>query len=248
VLGGPGGLAELGEFAEGVARGEEGVRIAEDADHAYSLASACYGLGHVYLRRGDLQNAVSVLERGRELCESADLRLMLVLVAPQLGYAYALDGRIVEAISALERALEQALSTGFVPLHSLVSGWLGEAYLRAGHVDEAIRITQKALEISYKHGERGRQAWVLRLLGEVSSRADSPDTDTAEGHYCRALVLAGELGMRPLVAHCHLGLGQLYQSMGKREQAQEHLITAITMYREMDMRFWLEKAETEFSA
>jgi class 3 adenylate cyclase/tetratricopeptide (TPR) repeat protein len=241
-------LAELGEFAEGVARGEEGVRIAEDADHAYSLASACYGLGHVYLRRGDLQNAVSVLERGRELCESADLRLMLVLVAPQLGYAYALDGRIVEAISALERALEQALSTGFVPLHSLVSGWLGEAYLRAGHVDEAIRITQKALEISYKHGERGRQAWVLRLLGEVSSRADSPDTDTAEGHYCRALVLAGELGMRPLVAHCHLGLGQLYQSMGKREQAQEHLITAITMYREMDMRFWLEKAETEFSA
>ena len=51
--------------------------------------------------------------------------------------------------------------------------------------------------------------------------------------------------MRPLVAHCHLGLGKLYRRMGKREQAQEHLTTATTMYREMDMRFWLEQAEAE---
>ena len=49
--------------------------------------------------------------------------------------------------------------------------------------------------------------------------------------------------MRPLVAHCHLGLGKLYRRTGKREQAQEHLATATTMYREMDMRFWLEQAD-----
>ena len=49
--------------------------------------------------------------------------------------------------------------------------------------------------------------------------------------------------MRPLVAHCHLGLGKLYRRTGKREQAYEHLSTATTMYREMDMRFWLEQAE-----
>ena len=54
--------------------------------------------------------------------------------------------------------------------------------------------------------------------------------------------------MRPLVAHCHLGLGTLYRRTGKREQAHEHLTTAATMYREMDMRFWLEKAETELKA
>ena len=51
--------------------------------------------------------------------------------------------------------------------------------------------------------------------------------------------------MRPLVAHCHLGLGKLYRRTGKREQAQEHLTTATTMYREMDMTFWLEQAEAE---
>ena len=51
--------------------------------------------------------------------------------------------------------------------------------------------------------------------------------------------------MRPLVAHCHLGLGKLYARTGKREQAQEHLRTATAMYREMDMRFWLDQAEAE---
>jgi len=51
--------------------------------------------------------------------------------------------------------------------------------------------------------------------------------------------------MRPLVAHCHLGLGKLYRHAGQREQAREHLTTAMTMYREMDMTYWLEQAEAE---
>jgi hypothetical protein len=52
-------------------------------------------------------------------------------------------------------------------------------------------------------------------------------------------------GRAPLIAHCHLGLGKLYRRTRKREQAQEHLIIATTMYREMDMRFWLEQAEAQ---
>ena len=54
-----------------------------------------------------------------------------------------------------------------------------------------------------------------------------------------------EFGMRSHAAHCHLGLGKLYRRTGKREHAQEHLTTATAMYREMDMRFWLEQAEAE---
>ncbi len=96
-----------------------------------------------------------------------------------------------------------------------------------------------------RSSERGHQAWALRLLGELHSRRDPPDAEKAEDHYGRALALADELGMRPLVAHCHLGLGKLYWRTGNRQQAQEHLTTATTMYREMDMRFWLEQAEAE---
>jgi len=54
--------------------------------------------------------------------------------------------------------------------------------------------------------------------------------------------------MRPLVAHCHLGLGRLYQRTGTRDQAREHLTTATTMYREMDMPFWLEQAAGDVAA
>jgi hypothetical protein len=54
--------------------------------------------------------------------------------------------------------------------------------------------------------------------------------------------------MRPLVAHCHLGLGKLYRRTSQRQQAQEHLTTATTMYREMDMQFWLAQAEAETAA
>ena len=68
---------------------------------------------------------------------------------------------------------------------------------------------------------------------------------TAEAHYGGAMTLTSALGMRPLVAHCHFGLGKLYRRTGKREEAREHLATATTMYREMDMGFWLERADAE---
>jgi hypothetical protein len=71
------------------------------------------------------------------------------------------------------------------------------------------------------------------------------DVDAAFAHATRAMTLAEQLGMRPLVAHCHLGLGTLYRRAGKGQEARAHLTTASTMYREMDMRFWLEQAEAE---
>jgi len=83
----------------------------------------------------------------------------------------------------------------------------------------------------------------LRLLGEISSRPDRPDVETAEGHYRQAMALASELGMRPLQAHCHLGLGTLYTKIGRREQARSELSAAIEQYRSMEMSFWLAQAE-----
>jgi hypothetical protein len=94
-------------------------------------------------------------------------------------------------------------------------------------------------------GHHGFVAYALRLLGDIAAHPDRFDADTGEAHYHQALALAEPRGMRPLVAHCRLGLGKLARRTGKREQAQEHLITATTMYREMDMPYWLEQAEAE---
>jgi tetratricopeptide (TPR) repeat protein len=117
-------------------------------------------------------------------------------------------------------------------------------YLSAGRIDEAASHAREALALTRRLGARGSEADALCLAGDVASTRGAED---AEGYYREALALAGELGMRPLAAHCHLGLGKLYARTGKREQAQEHLRTATTMYRDMDMRFWLEQAEAEMA-
>jgi hypothetical protein len=123
--------------------------------------------------------------------------------------------------------------------------FLSEALLLAGRVADALPLAQDALVRSRDHRERGYEAWALRLLGEIAAHPDSTDNETAESHYSAALALASELGMRPLVAHCHLGLGKLSRHTGKLDQGREHLTIATTMYREMEMPFWLEQAEAE---
>ena len=86
------------------------------------------------------------------------------------------------------------------------------------------------------------------VLAEVAFSAVSPEDDLAGSHYQQALALADELGRRPLVVDCHLGLGKLYHCTDKHNQAQEHITMATTMYREMGMTYWLEQAEAELNA
>src|SRR5262249_49458124 len=87
------------------------------------------------------------------------------------------------------------------------------------------------------------KAYTLRLLGEIAAQKDSLDVGEAEDHYRQALALAEELGMRPLIAHCHVGLGKLYRRSGNLPLAKEHLHKGIALMREMEMGLWLESAE-----
>ncbi len=115
--------------------------------------------------------------------------------------------------------------------------------LLAGEVDRALPMAAAALTHSREAGLRDVEAITLGLLADIT--AAGPDAATAEEYYDVAIALAGELGLRPLVAHCHLGLGKLYRRTGNTARAKEHLTTATTMYREMGMTFWLEQAEAE---
>ena len=86
----------------------------------------------------------------------------------------------------------------------------------------------------------------LYLLGESVAQADPPEVEQGERYYQDALALADELGMRPLVAHCHLGLGTLYRQIGRDAEARAELATAAEMFRGMEMLYCLEKAERAF--
>ena len=142
------------------------------------------------------------------------------------------------------RLLEQSVATkGMEVMRGRVHVWLSEVYLRLGRLDEALAVAVRGLEFCRAHAQQGEQAWALRLLGEIYAHRHPPQAELAEASYGEALVLADALGMRPLQAHCHCGLGTLYVTQGQTEQARTTLSTAIALYRAMDMTFWLPQAE-----
>jgi tetratricopeptide (TPR) repeat protein len=132
---------------------------------------------------------------------------------------------------------------GIMGGHMLSLTWLSEAHLLMERTDEALQIAERAFALSNEHQERGNQAYALRLLGAIAAHGDPPDGAPAEACYRQALILAEELSMRPLQAHCHRGLGTLYAATGQREQARAALTIALDLYRAMDMTFWLPQAE-----
>jgi tetratricopeptide (TPR) repeat protein len=158
-----------------------------------------------------------------------------------LGYAYTLAGRIAEAVPVLEQAVGSKILTAGMGI--LWMSYLSEAYLLDGQRDEAIQLAGRALEFARRQNELGIQGWVRRLLGEIAAQGNPPEVELAEDHYRQALALAEELGMRPLVAHCHRGLGTLYAKIGRGGSARVELSAAIELYRAMDMTFWLPQAE-----
>jgi tetratricopeptide (TPR) repeat protein len=236
-------LAECGAFAEGRIPAGEGVQMAEAAHHPYSRVMAWWAVGFRALRQGDLPQAIRELKQAMELVQEVDLQLLVPMVAAPLGAAYALAGRAAEAVVLLEQAVTQAVARQYLWDQTLRMVWLGEAYLHAGRVDEAGTQAQRALEFSRTHQERSHETYALWLLGESAAQREFPESEKAEAYYRQALALADELGMRPLQAHCYLGLGTLYAVTGQRELARTALGAAITLYRAMEMTLWLPQAE-----
>jgi tetratricopeptide (TPR) repeat protein len=233
-------LAERGLFDEADAQGREAVRLAEALDHPFSVALGWFDLAYVKRVRGELTEAVPLLERAVALCREWNITSQTPVVMAALGHAYALSGRSAEGVSCLQQALAIYDSIGVGVYHSLNVEHLGEAYLLAAQVDDARACADRALTLTRDRGERGYEAWALRLLGDVASHRADPDVATARAHYGAAMTLASELEMRPLVAHCHSGLGRLYRGAGDLERAQEYLTTARALYSEMGMTY-LEK-------
>jgi tetratricopeptide (TPR) repeat protein len=164
------------------------------------------------------------------------------MTASALGFAYAMMGRLAEALPLLEQAAERARRVD----RRRETQWLAyltEAYLRTGRQDDTHAVAEQLLALGRERGERGTEARVLHLFGEIATQCEPPNSEEAEAHYRKALALAEELGMRPLQAHCHRDLGTLSATIGQAERARSELATAIAMYQSMDMTFWLPQTE-----
>jgi class 3 adenylate cyclase/tetratricopeptide (TPR) repeat protein len=233
-------LGQLGRFSDALDRAGEALKIAEAARHAYSIASELYSLGVIYLYKGDNAAALRVLERGRETWQTLQSPPFGPLNAA-LGLALCRTGDLSRGLPLLEAAPLHAPADFIYPSGTA----LAEGYLLAGRPQESVLPAHRALELATTMRTRGCEALALHRVAEAAAGSGEPMLEAVRSRYQAALSLAGELGMRPLIAHCHLGLGKLCRRTGKQQDAQEHLTTASTLYREMDMRFWLEQAEAD---
>ena len=230
-------LAERGEFDEGIDAGREAVAIAEGP---YSLVGACIGLGYVYLVKGELDVAGSVLEQGCSVAREANLTLLRPQAVRLLGGVYLLAGRVDEGLALVRSAAEEVESKRLLMQQAAVLALLGEACVYAGKVEEGATAAQRALTLARDREQRGDAAAALFVLGEAAAR-DPVDIDKAERNYLAAIALAGELEMRPLLGRSHLGIGRLYLRTGDRDRAEDHLLTATRMFVAMDMPLWLRQ-------
>jgi class 3 adenylate cyclase/tetratricopeptide (TPR) repeat protein len=235
-------LGDTGAFAEGRRHGEEALRLATLAGRGNTPIIVHLCLGNVYLTQGDLEPATRVFEQGLILCRASGNRNALRTIVAGLGYAYALRGRLVEGRSLVEEGISVNIRTG-ARQRPLLVAWLSEVCRLVGSCEEAWQHAHQALDLARQFKDRGDEAHALHQLGVVQAHANPLDAEQAAAHYWQAFALAEDLGMRPLQAHCHRGLGLLYAAIGRQEQARAELSTAIELYRAMDMTFWLPETE-----
>jgi class 3 adenylate cyclase/tetratricopeptide (TPR) repeat protein len=235
-------LAEVGRFPDGLAVAHQATEQAQAIDQGYGLYHGFWARAAVHLGRGEHEQAVEAATRVRRIY--LETSAFSDNAGGLLGYAHVLAGRPAEAIALLEEVVgSERLRNAFNGHRDIIS--LAEAYLLDQRLDDALAAGRSALDILRSAQARGREGHVLRVLGDVYAARD--DAGQAQATYREALAIAVVLAMRPLAAHCHLGLGKLHLRTDKREQAHEHLATATTMYREMGMTYWLEKAEAEMA-
>jgi predicted ATPase/class 3 adenylate cyclase len=239
-------LAQLGRFIEAATHEAEAIRLAEPTQHAYTVGWAHQAASTLRLLKGDWPKARALIDRWIAVVRAANVVFLLPAAVASSTWALAQCGETSEALNRLqegEQLLEDRAARGLFGYHGWAYHSLGRACLLLGRIDEARRLGDRAVESS--PGHHGFAAHARHLLGDIATHPDRFDGESGEAHYRQALALAEPRGMRPLVAHCHLGLGTLYRRTGKQQEAQQHLTTAITKYREMEMEFWLEKAGLE---
>jgi class 3 adenylate cyclase/tetratricopeptide (TPR) repeat protein len=236
-------LATLGDF-ERAQRYSDAANVAAVAsDSPHDQVTAYLARVGLLCEQGRLVEAIPWAERAVHLCETTRLFQWLSTACCLLGRALAESGRVADGLEYLERGIMVHESLGLKVYLAHFNVYLGDALLRAGDIARASEVLEKAFEIATRSGERGMEAMALCALGAVALGTGAADgTELAHHRYTRAKTIGEELGMRPLVAHCHFGLGKLYRRMGKPDQTHEHLATATRMYREMDMQFWLKQA------
>jgi DNA-binding NtrC family response regulator/tetratricopeptide (TPR) repeat protein len=241
-------LSAVGRFAEAQRFLEESTALAETGNHPHTLFWAHRAVGLHHLERGEIEPAARALERAHALSRTRDMPTYVPRISSELGLAWALAGRVADALPMLTGAVAAARTRKQAATYAKALLLLGHVYVFAERFNEAADAAQQALELFRWQRERGNEASALKLLGDIDAARTPPDLAAAGEHYESARRLAAELGMRPLTARCHLGLGRVFRDRGDRARAVQAFQTAGAHFSEMGMRADLGVSEAELRA
>jgi tetratricopeptide (TPR) repeat protein len=241
-------LADLGEFDAAETWADRARAEAEARHHPYSEAIALTLAGQVDVLRGHLDRAVGPLSRALSVCRDVQLTVWQAIPAALLGQCMVALDRKQDGLALLDEAVRMSDQVGIKAYLSRWVALLGEGLLAAGEVSRAGEAAERSLALARSHAERGHEAAALRLLGDVAAAQTPPRLAVATERYTAAISLAERLGLRPLLARTHLGLGQLHRRGGQAQAAEAHLATAVVLFSDLGMRPWLERSEPELRA
>lgn len=229
-------LAETGDFDDALEHAANALALSERLDSYWDTVRACFTAGAVHMRRGDFARGIRILRHGVELARVRDLPMGTRVLTPILGSGLAHEGEIAEALRILAPVTA-------APLLPYCLNFVAEAYLLAGRPDEAAGVAARALAHGTENKEQGVRAWALWLQACIASHRARPDGAAALELHRKALAMAEERAMRPLAAHCQLGIGELHAAAGQRGQAHAALAQASRLYEKMGMSYWIKRAQ-----
>ncbi|MDJ0957609.1 MAG: adenylate/guanylate cyclase domain-containing protein [Arenicellales bacterium] len=237
-------LSECGRFNEGLRYGQNGVLLAKEINHAWTLVTAFWGLASLHINRRDAHAAINLLEQAVPLSREWNLEALTPGIKGSLGFAYAISGRLEEGLQMLKETVKDIEASGRLAFHTLLNVYLGEVLIKVSEYDAAETITDRALNLARERGEKGFEAMALHLMAEVCVHTSSAKRERAKRLYGESIEMARTLNMRPLVARCNLGLGYLLRQLKNTDQSREKYLMALSDFRDMQMQQFVTVTET----
>ena len=229
-------LAECGDFKAGMTHARKAVAIASETQHPLSEVLGWLAVGHLALRKGDLDDAIDALERGVTLSDRYSLPIWRVRLVSALGVSLAHRGRVDEALKLTQEALANAEAMSLMVDQPMLHVHLGDALLLGGRDVDAGVHARRALELALAHGNRRDEPWARLLLARSLALSQAGASDEPTKQLEMALHLALDCGARPLEAHCRRMLGFVQSGRGEKAKADELAAAAGTIYAALGMK------------
>jgi tetratricopeptide (TPR) repeat protein len=230
-------LAETGDFRGAAVQASEAAERAASTRQPDSIMWGNWSCGRVALMRGSSDEAVGIFQGLRDLCRAHDLDAYTSRALAGLGCANARLGRVKEGLQLLERAVALDAAAETMTTRSFALNALAEALFLGGEDERALAAGNRALQFTREYEERGAEAYACFLLGLIHNMRVG-EFEAAGGYLRAAASIASDFTLRPLLAHCQLGLAELHRKQGEAGQAREYLERGRGMLDALGMKQW----------